>query len=192
MKLRTPASTHKKKWLLGHGPQILRGYLNLPAWAKSIRSISSLPDGGATSKSPRFASARLLRPRNLTVTSNPNANLLSRPKLDGLWIASATPTVKCSKGVVPNTFFPSRQRRSFPLRPTSPPTQTHLRSPLRISQLTVLGVVGIARRKPAAAASASQPNLLDRNPGPPSRACSRKAARRVALARPCCPHARSF
>lgn len=87
---------------------------------------------------------------------------LSRPKLDGLWVRLRYLDGEVLEGVVPNDLL-SLLDNGIQITPPDLNSSTDRifipRSAL--SDLTVLGVVGIARRKPAAAAAASQPRLFN-------------------------------
>ena len=88
---------------------------------------------------------------------------LSRPKLDGLWVRLRYTDGETLEGVVPNDLL-SLFDNGLQITPPDLNSSTDRifvpRSAL--SELTVLGVVGIARRKPAAvAATAAQPRLFN-------------------------------
>ena len=87
---------------------------------------------------------------------------LSRPKLDGLWVRLRYLDGEVLEGVVPNDLL-SLLDNGIQITPPDLNSSTDRifipRSAL--SELTVLGVVGIARRKPAVAAAASQPRLFN-------------------------------
>src|SRR5437016_14657927 len=88
---------------------------------------------------------------------------LSRPKLDGLWVKLRYSDGETLEGVVPNDLLALLDNG---LQITSPDLNS---STARIfvpraalTEVNVLGVVGVARRKPAAAAAtASQPRLFN-------------------------------
>jgi hypothetical protein len=87
---------------------------------------------------------------------------LSRPKLDGLWLRLRFLDGQSLEGVVPNDLL-SILDNGIQITPPDLNSNTDRifvpRSAL--SEVTVLGVVGIARRKPAAAAAVSQPTLFN-------------------------------
>ena len=88
---------------------------------------------------------------------------LSRPKLDGLWVKLLFNDGETLEGVVPNDLLALLDNG---LQITSPDlnssTDRIFVPRAALSEVTVLGVVGIARRKPAAtAASPSQPRLFN-------------------------------
>ena len=87
---------------------------------------------------------------------------LSRPKLDGLWVRLRFTDNETLEGVIPNDLL-SLFDNGVQITPPDLNSATDRifvpRSALE--ELTVLGVVGIARRKPAAAAAAAaQPRLF--------------------------------
>lgn len=86
---------------------------------------------------------------------------LNRPKLDGLWVRVRFRDDATLEGVIPNdllTFLDNGLHLSPPDF-NSNTDRIYIPRPA-IAELTVLGVVGVARRKPAAAAAA-QPRLFN-------------------------------
>ena len=87
---------------------------------------------------------------------------LSRPKLDGLWVRMRFGDGEVLEGVVPNDLLNVLDNGIKITPPDLNSTTDHIFIPRSaLSELTVLGVVGIARRKPAAAAAAGQPRLFN-------------------------------
>jgi len=88
---------------------------------------------------------------------------LSRPKLDGLWVKLRFFDGETIEGVVPNDLL-SLLDNGVQITPPdlSSSTDRIFIPRMALTELSVLGVVGIARRKPAAAAAAaaSQPRLF--------------------------------
>jgi hypothetical protein len=86
---------------------------------------------------------------------------LSRPKLDGLWVKLRYNDGETLEGVVPNDLL---ALLDFGLHITSPDlnssTDRIFVPRAALSEVTVLGVVGVARRKPAAAAAATSQSRL--------------------------------
>lgn len=85
----------------------------------------------------------------------------SRPKLDGLWVKLTFLDRETLEGVVPNdllALLDSGVQITPPDLHGAAPRIYVPRSAL--AELTVLGVVGVARRQPARAASSSQPKLF--------------------------------
>ncbi len=86
---------------------------------------------------------------------------LSRPKLDGLWVKLRYNDGDTLEGVVPNDLLSLLDNGLQITSPDLKSSTDHIFVPrAALSGVTVLGVVGIARRKPAAAAAASQPRLF--------------------------------
>jgi hypothetical protein len=87
---------------------------------------------------------------------------LSRPKLDGLWVKLRFTDGETLEGVIPNDLL-SLLDTGIQITPPDLTSATDRIFVPRtaLSELTVLGVVGIARRKPAAAAVASLPRLFN-------------------------------
>jgi hypothetical protein len=87
---------------------------------------------------------------------------LSRPKLDGLWVRLKFQNNEVLEGVVPNDLL-SILDSGVQITPPDMQgnTQRIFIPRTALTEMTVLGVVGIARRKPAAALSI-QPALFDK------------------------------
>jgi len=87
---------------------------------------------------------------------------LSRPKLDGLWVRLRFTDGDTLEGVVPNDLLSLLDNGLQITPPDLNSTTDRIFVPRgALSEVTVLGVVGIARRKPAAAAAAAnQPRLF--------------------------------
>lgn len=87
---------------------------------------------------------------------------LSRPKLNGLWVRLRFTDNNTLEGVVPNDLLSLLDNGLQITPPDLNSTTDRIFVPRSaLSEVTVLGVVGIARRKPAAAAAAaSQPRLF--------------------------------
>jgi hypothetical protein len=89
-------------------------------------------------------------------------NFLSRPKLDGLWVRLKYRDEEEIEGVVSNDLL-ALLDRGVNLVPPDPATNcTRMFIPRQaISSLSVLGVVGIARRSAARRPPAPQPTLFN-------------------------------
>ena len=88
---------------------------------------------------------------------------LSRPKLDGLWVKLRYTDGDTIEGVIPNDLL-NLVDNGVQITPPDLNSNTDRIFVPRtaLTELTVLGVVGIARRKPAAAAiAAAQPRLFN-------------------------------
>jgi hypothetical protein len=163
LKNKTPASTHKKVIVVLADRKSLRGYLN-PVRLGQLDPIDLLtPDG-------EHLEIQLARVRSIYFVREFSEDFeperkafLSRPKLDGLWVKLRYADGDTLEGVVPNDLLALLDNG---LQITSPDLNSSTdrifvpRS--AITELTVLGVVGVARRKPAAAAAAVvQPRLFN-------------------------------
>jgi uncharacterized protein DUF6982 len=87
---------------------------------------------------------------------------LSRPKLDGLWVRLRFSDGDTIEGVVPNDLLSLLDNGIQITPPDLNSTTDRIFIPRSaLTEVTVLGVVGIARRKPAAAAAGvAQPRLF--------------------------------
>jgi hypothetical protein len=86
---------------------------------------------------------------------------LSRPKLDGLWVLLKFRDEETIEGVVPNDLLSLLDRGVQITPPDLHGTTLRIFIPRSaLTQMTVLGVVGIARRKQPAAPAQPQPGLF--------------------------------
>jgi uncharacterized protein DUF6982 len=156
LKTKTPASTHKKVVLLLSDKKPLRGYLN-PARLGQLDPIDVLTPDGEHLEVPLAKIRSIYFVRDFSGDFEPERKVfLSRPKLDGLWVRLRFNDGDTLEGVIPNDLL-SLLENGLQITPPDLNSSTDRifvpRSAL--SELTVLGVVGIARRKPAAAAAAA-------------------------------------
>jgi hypothetical protein len=87
---------------------------------------------------------------------------LSRPKLDGLWVRLRYTDGETVEGLIPNDLISLLDNGLQITPPDLNSTTDRIFVPRSaLSEVTVLGVVGIARRKPEAAAAAAQPRLFN-------------------------------
>jgi hypothetical protein len=87
---------------------------------------------------------------------------LSRPKLDGLWVRLRYTDGETLEGLIPNDLISLLDNGLQITPPDLNSTTDRIFVPRSaLSEVTVLGVVGIARRKPEAAAAAAQPRLFN-------------------------------
>lgn len=161
MKLRTSASTHKKVVVLLLDRSSVRGYLN-PGKLGDTESIEVLtPDG-----EHRHFALKDVRSiyfvREFADDFEPERKaFLSRPKLDGLWVRLKFRDNDSIEGVVPNDLLSLLDRGVQITPPDLHGTTLRIFIPrTALSEMTVLGVVGIARRKPAIPAQ-PQPGLFN-------------------------------
>ena len=162
MKTRAPASTHKKVIVVLADKKPVRGYLN-PGHLGQCDPIDLLtPDGEHVAVPlPRVRSIYFVR--EFSDDFEPERKVfLSRPKLDGLWVRLRFTDGDTLEGVVPNDLLSLLDNGVQITPPDLNSATDHIFVPrTALSELTVLGVVGIARRRPAAAAAAAQPRLFN-------------------------------
>ena len=161
MKTRAPASTHKKVVIELEDRTALRGFLN-PARLAGAEMLDLLTPDGAHEEVPVAKVRAVYFVRDLDEEFTPERKVfLNRPKLDGLWVKVRFRDDATLEGVIPNdllTFLDNGLHLSPPDF-NSNTDRIYVPRPA-IVELTVLGVVGVARRKPAAAAAA-QPRLFN-------------------------------
>ena len=162
MKNRAPASTHKKVVIVLADKKPLRGYLNPTRLGQSDPIDLLTPDGEHEEISlARVRSIYFVREFSDDFEPERKA-FLSRPKLDGLWVRLRYIDGETLEGVVPNDLLSVLDNGIQITPPDLNSTTDRIFVPRSaLTALTVLGVVGIARRKPAAAAAAAnQPRLF--------------------------------
>ena len=162
MKLRAPASTHKKVIVSLLDRKSLRGYLN-PARLGQIDPIDVLTPNGEHQELSLSKIRCIYFVRDFDDDFEPERKaFLSRPKLDGLWLRLRFLDGDSLEGVIPNDLL-SLMDNGLQITPPDLNSNTDRIFIPRaaLSEITVLGVVGIARRKPAAAAAAAQPRLFN-------------------------------
>lgn len=163
MKNRAPASTHKKVVIVLADRKPLRGYLN-PARLGQTDPIDLLTPEGEHQQLPLDRVRSIYFVRDFSDDFEPERKaFLSRPKLDGLWVRLRYTDGESIEGVVPNDLLSLLDNGIQITPPDLNSTTDHIFIPRSaLSELTVLGVVGIARRKPAAAAAGvAQPRLFN-------------------------------
>jgi Family of unknown function (DUF6982) len=151
VKLRAPASTHKKVVVLLLDRTTLRGYLN-PAGLGVADTIDLLTPEGEHRHFAVEEVRSIYFVREFTDDYEPERKaFLSRPKLDGLWVRLKFRDEETLEGVVPNDLLALLDRGVQITPPDLHGTTLKIFIPrTALSEMTVLGVVGIARRKPAA------------------------------------------
>jgi len=138
----------------------MRGYLN-PTRLGQINPLDLLTPDGEHEQIPLERIRSLYFVREFNGDFEPERkSFLSRPKLDGLWIRLRYTDGETLEGVVPNDLL-SLLDNGVQFTPPDLNSNTDRIFVPRsaITQLTVLGVVGIARRKPATTLPA-QPKLF--------------------------------
>ena len=162
MKPRAPASTHKKVVVELLDKQALRGYLS-PTRLGQADPIDVLSPDGEHEQISLAKVRAVYFVREFSDDFEPERKaFLSRPKLDGLWVRLRFTDGDILEGVVPNDLLSLLDKGLQITPPDLNSTTDRIFVPRgALSEVTVLGVVGIARRKPAAAAAtANQPRLF--------------------------------
>ncbi len=139
----------------------LRGYLN-PTRLGQADPIDLLTQDGEHEQIPLAKVRSIYFVRDFSNDFEPERKaFLSRPKLDGLWVRLRYNDSETLEGVVPNDLL-SLLDNGVQITPPDLNSATDRifvpRSAL--AEVTVLGVVGIARRKPAAPTTVVQPRLF--------------------------------
>jgi hypothetical protein len=141
----------------------LRGYLN-PSRLGQSDPIDLLTPDGEHQEIPIGKVRSIYFVREFSEDFEPERKtFLSRPKLDGLWVRLRYSDGEMIEGVVPNDLLTMLDNGIQITPPDLNSTTDRIFIPRSaLTELTVLGVVGIARRKPAAAAAAAiQPRLFN-------------------------------
>ncbi len=160
MKKRNPASTHKKVVVLLADRKSLRGYLN-PSALGGGDAIDLLTQDGEHEALPMEGIRSIYFVREFAQSYEPGRKtFLSRPKLDGLWVKLRYTDNDVLEGVIPNDLT-GLMGNGVQMTPPDLTSNTERIFVPRsaIAELTVLGVIGVARRKPAA--PAEQPRLFN-------------------------------
>jgi len=162
LKAKAPASTHKKVVLVLADKKPLRGYLN-PARLGQLDPVDVLTPDGEHVQLPLNKIRSIYFVREFSDDFEPQRKVfLSRPKLDGLWVKLRFNDGDALEGVVPNDLLSLLDNGLHITPPDLNSSTDRIFVPrAALSDVTVLGVVGIARRKPAAAAAAAQPRLFN-------------------------------
>jgi hypothetical protein len=162
LKTRAPASTHKKVVVELFEGKPLRGYLN-PGHLGQVESVDLLTKEGEHEEILLTGVRAIYFVRDLARDFEPERkSFLSRPKLDGLWVKLRFRDNDTLEGVIPNDLLAFLDNGLNVTPPDFNSNADRIFVPrTALTELTVLGVVGIARRKPAAAAAAAQPRLFN-------------------------------
>lgn len=162
MKTKAPTSTHKKVIVELLEKKLLRGYLN-PARLPQAEVVDVLTPDGEHEEVPLAKVRAIYFVQDLAEDIEMDRkSFLSRPKAHGLWVRLRFRDGESLEGVIPNDLLGFWDNG---LQMTPPDFNSNTdrifvpRSAL--TELTVLGVVGIARRKPAAVAEVTQPRLFN-------------------------------
>jgi uncharacterized protein DUF6982 len=162
LKTRAATSTHKKVVIALADRKTLRGYLN-PARLGQIDPIDLLTPDGAHQEIALATVRSVYFVRDFDDDFVPERKaFLSRPKLDGLWLRLRYLDGETLEGVVPNDLL-SLLDNGVQITPPDLNSSTDRIFVPRtaLSEVTVLGVVGIARRKPTPPPTAAQPRLFN-------------------------------
>jgi hypothetical protein len=137
---------------------MLRGYLN-PTKLGEAEAVDLLTPEGEHRSFPIKEVRSIYFVREFTDNFEPERKVfLSRPKLEGLWVRLKFRDNDCIEGVVPNDLLSLLDRGVQITPPDLHGATLRIFIPrTALSEMTVLGVVGIARRKPVAAV---QPGLF--------------------------------
>jgi hypothetical protein len=161
LKNRAPASTHKKVIVVLADRRALRGYLNAGRLGRT-ESVDLLTQDGEHLEIPVAKIRSIYFVREFSDEYEPERKaFLSRPKLDGLWVRLRYADGESLEGLIPNDLISLLDNGLHITPPDLNSSTDHIFVPRSaLSEVTVLGVVGIARRKPAAAAAAAQSRLF--------------------------------
>jgi len=160
VKSRSPASTHKKVVVVLNDRSTLSGYLN-PSRLQTVDEIELLTREGAHKPLSLKDVRAIYFVRDFTENYEPERKaFLSRPKLDGLWVKLKFHDNETMEGVITNDLLALLDSGVQITPPDLNGDALRIFVPRdALSEMTVLGVVGVARRKPAAPAVA-QPKLF--------------------------------
>jgi hypothetical protein len=165
LKNKSPASTHKKVIIELLEKKLLRGYLNPMRLVQAV-TIAVLTPEGAHEEVPLEKVRAIYFVRDLQEDMEiERKSFLSRPKLDGLWVKLRFRDGESLEGVIPNDLL-GLQENGLQMTPPDFHSNTDRIFVPRtaLTEFTVLGVVGVARRKPAVAAD-GQPRLFKEDEG---------------------------
>jgi hypothetical protein len=159
VKARIPSSTHKKVVVRFLNRSVLRGYLN-PGKLGSSETVELLTQEGEQRSFDVKEVRSIYFVREFSPDYEPERRaFLSRPKLDGLWVRLKFRDEDTIEGVVPNDLLSLLDRGVQITPPDLHGTTLKIFIPrTALTEMTVLGVVGIARRKVAAPV---QPGLFN-------------------------------
>ena len=160
MKARGATSTHKKVIVTFSDGTSLQGYINplrLPD-----DPLDVLTTNGEHRQVPLKEIRAVYFVRDFTEDYEPERKaFFSRPKLDGLWVRLKFRDNQTLEGVVSNDLLALLDSGIQITPPDLNGAAVRIFVPRSaLSEVTVLGVVGVARRKPVAAALPAQPKLF--------------------------------
>jgi len=159
VKARAATSTHKKVVVTFADRTTLQGYLNPTRLPDDPLDV--LTTNGEHREVPLKEIRAVYFVRDFTDDYEPERKaFFSRPKLDGLWVRLKFRDNETLEGVVSNDLLALLDSGIQITPPDLNGAAVRIFVPRSaLSEVTVLGVVGVARRKPAVAAPA-QPKLF--------------------------------
>lgn len=139
----------------------LRGYLN-PSSLESSDTLDLLTQDGEHRALALKEVRSVYFVREFADDFEPTRKeFLSRPKLDGLWVRLTFRDKEVLEGVVPNDLLALLEHGVHLTPPDLHGTSVRIFVPrTALAGMTVLGVIGVARRKAVPAAEAAQPKLF--------------------------------
>jgi hypothetical protein len=160
VKIRAATSTHKKVVVVLSDRTALNGYIN-PSRLATSEPVDLLTTEGEHRPVELKNVRAIYFVREFAADYEPERKaFLSRPKLDGLWVRLKFRDNETLEGVVTNDLLALLDSGVQITPPDLSGTAVRIFVPRNaLTEMTVLGVVGIARRK-APAAAASQPKLF--------------------------------
>ena len=161
VKSRPTSSTHKKVVVVLSDRTSLQGYLN-PARIQPAQPLDLLTADGEHRNIEMDEVRAIYFVRDFTGRYEPERKaFFSRPKLDGLWVRLTFRDKETLEGVVPNDLL-ALLDSGIQITPPDPNgTAVRIYVPRSaLAELTVLGVIGVARRQAAQAAAPVQPKLF--------------------------------
>jgi len=160
VKSRPTSSTHKKVVVVLKDRTNIHGYLN-PARLRPDQALDLLTAEGEHRLIDMKEVRAVYFVRDFTGKYEPERKaFLSRPKLEGLWVRLTFLDLETLEGVVPNDLLALLDSGVQITPPDLNGTAVRIYVPrTALAELTVLGVVGVARRKPPVPAPA-QPKLF--------------------------------
>ena len=161
-KLKESPTSHKKVVLETFEGHTMPGYVTPPSLGAE-EQLSFLTTSGEIEAIDLKRVRAVYFVRDFQQAFQPERkSFLSRPKLDGLWVRLRYRDGDLLEGVVANDLI-ALLDHGVHLTPPDPGTNcTRIFVPRpAIAELTVLGVVGIARRTPARRAAEPQPTLFN-------------------------------
>ncbi|MFZ0820288.1 MAG: hypothetical protein WAM91_09480 [Candidatus Acidiferrales bacterium] len=161
MKKQTSSSSLKKAVAVQTDGAVMRGYVN-PSGLGREEIFSLLTQEGERREIPLQQIRCVYFVREFTPSYEPSRKeFLSRPKLDGLWVRLKFHDNDVMEGVVPNDLLAILDSGVHITPPDLHGDTLRMFIPRSaLAEMKVLGVVGIARRKPAVAPAAAQPVLF--------------------------------